>query len=143
MATFIAGKSGYVKIGTPPAGAWAFNKWTFHPRCKILPKNTFVAGGFDDNIGGFIGADVRMEGPWDLDQTVALTVGDVITVALGITATGPVEFNLDVRIGDIEVTNDAEDEPHLVISGVSKGPFSPAVPQPTTRAASSDDRVRG
>ena len=125
MATFVAGKFGYVSIGGAPA--WAFTRWSFHPRAKILPKNTFVAGGYDDNISGFIGADVRMEGPVDLDQPSTLTVGDVYTVALGITATGPIEFELSVRIADIEVTNDAEDEPHMTVNGVSKGSFTPDV----------------
>jgi hypothetical protein len=127
VATFIAGKFGYVKTGIAPGVAWAFNRWSYHPRAKILPKNTFVAGGYDDNIAGFIGADVRLEGPVDSTQTTMLTVGDVVTLALGITATGPIEFTLDVRIVDIEVTNDAEDEPHMTVNAVSKGSFNPAV----------------
>jgi hypothetical protein len=128
MATFIAGKYGYVKIGVDVVG-WAFSSWDYHPRCKILPKNTFIAGGYDDNIGGFIGADVRLEGPQDMDQTAPLIVGDVYVLHLGITETGPIEFTLSVRIADIEASNNAEDEPTWVVSAVSKGAFNPAIPQ--------------
>ena len=126
MATWIAGKFGYVGIGA--AMTWAFSRWSHHPRCKILPKNTFINQGFDDSIGGFIGSNVRLEGPLDAAAT-ALVVGDVYVLHLGITATGPIEFTLSVRIADIEVTNDAEDEPHLTVNAVSKGSFDPAVLQ--------------
>ena len=127
-ATYIAGKSGYVLVGVA-VDPWAFGRWSHRPRCKILAKNTFVAGGFDDNVGGFIGADVRLEGPFDLAQVVPLSVGEVYVLHLGITATGPIEFSLTVRVADIDVSNDAEGEPHWVVSAVSKGPFNPAVPQ--------------
>jgi hypothetical protein len=125
MPTPIAGKFGYVTIGA--AANWYFNRWSYHPRCKILPKNTFTAGGYDQNIGGFIGADIRLEGPFDTAPPGPLVVGDLYTVKLGITATGPIEFSIGVRISDVEVTNDAEDEPHLVVNGVSNGPFTPSV----------------
>jgi hypothetical protein len=132
MATYVAGKFGYVMLAVAPGPAtlvWAFSRWSYRPRCKILPKNTFVAGGYDDNEGGFIGADVRMEGPFDLAQTIPLVVGDVYVAALGITATGPVEFSLSVRVADVDLNNNAEDEPMWTINAVSKGAFNPAIPQ--------------
>jgi hypothetical protein len=128
MPAPIAGKFGYVKIDANPAG-WYFNRWSYHPRAKILPKNTFTAGGYDTNISGFIGADVRLEGPFDTAPVSPLVVGQTYTVHLGISSAPVSEFTLTVRISDIEVTNDSEDEPHLVVNAVSTGTFNPNILQ--------------
>lgn len=127
VGTFIAGKSGYVYIDD--VTAWALAKWRYKPRAKILPRNTFKANGKDVNIAGFVGADVTLEGPYDVGMPAPLEVGNTYTVYLGIDASTPAEFTLTVRIADVDISNDAEDGPMWVVSAQSTGDFEPTVPQ--------------
>lgn len=127
MAEFIAGKVGYVTIDEEGGTEWAFSKWSYTPRAKILPRNTFVAEGKDVNIAGFIGADVELSGPLDQDNPDFFTVGEVYSPRLGIEEDGPTEFTVPFRVESIAVTNDAEDGPMWVVRGPSTGAFEPSV----------------
>lgn len=127
VGLFIAGKSGYVRI--TDTTDWALAKWRYKPRAKILPRNTFIANGKDTSISGFVGADVTLEGPYDVGMPAPLVVGHTYAVFLGIDEDTPAEFTLTVRVADMDISNDAEDGPMWVVSAVSHGDFEPTVPQ--------------
>lgn len=132
--SLISGKRGYVFIidadGNGGEAAWPFKKWKKKNRTKALPRNTFTALGKDAWIAGFQGFDVTLEGPYDTGNPIPLEDGETYSMFFGITEDGPVEFSALVFVESIDMDNDAEDGPMWVITGLSNGDFSSAVPQP-------------
>lgn len=123
MATgFVAGKVGYVYVddGIDGPQAWKLGKWSYKPRAKIVPRNNFMSGGLDENLAGFIGADIRIEGPYSIGE-MPVTVGETYLVYLGLEEDGPTEFQCNIRVSDFEVANDSEDAPNIIIVAVSNG----------------------
>jgi hypothetical protein len=127
MATFYAGKVGYVTDDL--SNVYAFSKWRYKPRAKIVSRNNYTSLGKDESVAGFIGADITLEGPFDAALPAVLTVGELYTFSLGIEDDGPTEFVVQIRISDVEVSNDAEDAPNMTVSGVTHGGFEPSVLQ--------------
>ena len=98
---WISGLQGYVLIDTGDGGfdEWRFSKWKYKVRTKIVPRNAWNQGGFDENVGGFTGADLELSGPWDDAPPSTLTSGENYTWYLGLTADPDVqEFVLDARL---------------------------------------------
>jgi hypothetical protein len=130
---FFSGKQGFVlmadAVNSDRGIAWAFSKWECNERTKILPRNNFKSLGFDQNLDGFTGADVKLSGPYDTFNPMFVQSGQVYAVALGIEPTGPTLFYLFFRVEKIEIQNDAEDGPMWVVSGPSNGIFDSHVPQ--------------
>lgn len=66
MATAVAGHEGRFTTG----GVNLYlNKWSINFTADDITTRTFESSGYDSGIGGFIGAEVSIEGYWDLDQS--------------------------------------------------------------------------
>lgn len=60
------------------------NKWSVTPRSEDIDTTNFESGGYEEGIGGVVGADVTFEGLWDAgqnpyDNPPLLVPGTIIT----------------------------------------------------------------
>jgi hypothetical protein len=118
--SFASGKDGAVLVGSTP---YAFGKWDLDINTKAVPTNNFTSQGFNDNVAGFTGGTITLQGPWDIGS-MPLTSGTVYTFNLN---NGITTIPVPARVTNIKPSNDAEGTPTVSVTAVSKGVFTPSI----------------
>jgi hypothetical protein len=116
----LSGKIGYVNIGSTP---YAFRHWSVPLKAEILDVSNFLSAGFDQEIVGFFGCKIDLEGPYD-EGNMPLTVGALGTFHLGFNATGAIELLVNAIVDEVTATVDAKKEQTLKVSAKSTGVFT-------------------
>ncbi len=114
---FLSGKDGFTTV---QGVVYAFGKWKASIKTVAVKTSNFTSLGFDDNVEGFTGAQLTLNGPYD-EGNMPLTSGQVYTFNLG-WAVG-ISLQIDARVTGIDPSNDAEGTPTLDITAQSKGEF--------------------
>lgn len=113
MATPVAGHEGRFTIGGLNL---ELNSWKINFTGDDLPSRTFESGGYDTGIIGFVGAEIDIEGYWDLDQPPhddppAFTPGAILAgpIYLYVRRTGNRRYRFNsVRVLAVPVQNECE-----------------------------------
>ena len=131
MPTAVAGKEGRFQIN---GANLHLNSWKINFTADDLPTRTFESFGFDSGITGFVGAEIDIEGYWDLDQNPhrsppGFIIGATLTgnIYLYIRKTGSRRYRFtSLRILSIPVQNECEGKVMYQVKMKSNGNWTNA-----------------
>lgn len=129
MATPVAGKEGRFQIGGVNL---QLNSWKINFTADDLPTRTFESSGYDSGITGFIGAEIDIEGYFDLDQTPhasppGFRPGAIITgsIYLYVRQTGNRRYRFtSVRVLSVPIQNEVEGKVMYQVKMKSNGSWT-------------------
>ncbi len=101
-----------------------FGKWSGTITTKQIPRNNWLAAGFQRLVSGFTDGAFSIEGPWDVGNT-PLIAGATYTFIFYVTAT--VGFQVPCNVETISPSDDSEGAPDIKVNLKSNGVFTAAV----------------
>lgn len=119
---FLAGTSGYVKLG---ATAYAFGKWTGTFETNLPNVNNYTGGGYQQLVKGITKGTIKLSGPYNLGN-MPLVSGNEYEFHLGLTAT-PVELVVTALVSKLELESDIDGRVSINVEAQSNGAFTAAV----------------
>lgn len=117
----LAGKVGFVNTG---ASNYAFGKWKWSPKAKMVPVPNFNGGGFEQYVVGLVGGKITISGPYD-QGNMAFTVGNTYTWTLGLAVS--VTLTVPGILESIDMDEDVEGSPTVTLTVQTNGSFTTSI----------------
>lgn len=124
MAYYV-GKTGFVKFTNSAAVVTALplSEWSLEMENEEVDFSNFESSGAKSIAGGFFGGSISASGPYEGSSITTSTIladfraGKIVTVELGLLATGTIGFSVYVLLKGVSINMDAKDKATFEFSG--------------------------
>lgn len=124
MAYYV-GKTGFVKFTNSSAVVTSLPlaEWSLELENDEVDFSNFESGGAKSIAGGFFGGTISASGPYEGGAITTSTIladfraGKIVTVELGLLATGAIGFSVYVLLKSVSVNMDVKEKANFEFTG--------------------------